>query len=467
MLPIIKKCISIVMSLAALLFLTQCDQMKGFKIPGLSSLTGAVQRTPISTSLEDAVTEIPSLDGFKPLQTVSLASQPRDTASGGFRLERSGFYSMVAQSYCLHAGTYAPGGGDGYIYAPLKGSRAEIVRNILQRSVNYPAIDQHEIQILIWAIISKTKISSMDVSMISNASKLLTPTELAMLNDVYIEEAAGKLAQSSLPPEVFRIMEAESQVRGLLSTGQAAYANIERVAVLAGAAPWGLGSRKTPEGRWSYHPDGYFVRYFPSNYSRTAIDAYVPECLRIERDNQGRVILIEDQQGNRIQIQYTGTDTPVPGDGNIKACAFGSVKISTRTGRGFSQDGRGWTLVGWPSGNGKPETSPFADLPQRYQWAENFVTTHKFLATGSGSAGNPIDLAHLDYALKALGASQVTDLATRAFLYEICLRQGKCRPGCGSAGGQVVVFDPTWSVATPGNTSRQRLATSARVYRGN
>ena len=28
---------------------------------------------------------------------------------------------------------------------------------------------------------------------------------------------------------------------------------------------------------WSLHPDGYYIRYFPSGYSRTKVQIYVPE----------------------------------------------------------------------------------------------------------------------------------------------------------------------------------------------
>ena len=52
---------------------------------------------------------------------------------------------------------------------------------------------------------------------------------------------------------------------------------MERVAVLSGNAPMGPGSQVVPSGRWSIHPDGYYVRYIPSGYSSTRVEIWVPQ----------------------------------------------------------------------------------------------------------------------------------------------------------------------------------------------
>ena len=33
----------------------------------------------------------------------------------------------------------------------------------------------------------------------------------------------------------------------------------------------------TPRGIWTLHPDGYYVRYYPSGYSVTKTQIYVPK----------------------------------------------------------------------------------------------------------------------------------------------------------------------------------------------
>ncbi len=90
--------------------------VKGPKVPNL--LSGPA---PISTSIKDAVWGDPSKDGYTPpVAAQDLTGLPR-SPQGGFVLAE-GYYRMHAQSYCLHAGTYGPGGGDAYLLGPVKGS---------------------------------------------------------------------------------------------------------------------------------------------------------------------------------------------------------------------------------------------------------------------------------------------------------------------------------------------------------
>jgi hypothetical protein len=74
-----------------------------------------------------------------------------------------------------------------------------------------------------------------------------------------------------------QIAQAEAQLRQMMTTPGASFAEMERVAVLSGAAPLGEGSRNVPSGRWSLHPDGYYVRYLPSGYSSTRVEIWVPQ----------------------------------------------------------------------------------------------------------------------------------------------------------------------------------------------
>ena len=73
------------------------------------------------------------------------------------------------------------------------------------------------------------------------------------------------------------MFEAEAQLRQLLTNPAASFAEMERVAVLAGAVGMGPGSRAVPSGRWSLHPDGYYVRYIPQGYSYTVTQIWVPQ----------------------------------------------------------------------------------------------------------------------------------------------------------------------------------------------
>ena len=246
------------------------------KTPGLSSLLEG--KPPITTSLSDAKFEDSSKDGFTAPGAASLMTLQR-TPNGGFVL-KPGFYAMQAQSYCLKAGTHGPGGGDGYLYGPTKGPAEEAVMTIVRNSVNRPEIPQQQIQQLLWAIIARAKFEDLQGGLKATATQLLTPRQLASLNRSALDVLSNSQLQGALggvPGPIRQVVQAEAQLRQMLTSPGASFAEMERVAVLSGMAPRGEGSRDVPAGRWSLHPDGYYVRYLPSGYSSTRVEIWVPE----------------------------------------------------------------------------------------------------------------------------------------------------------------------------------------------
>jgi len=232
-------------------------------------------RQPITTSLPDARWGDSSKDGFTPREPMRSLMTLQRTPNGGFVLQ-PGYYQFHDQSYCLKAGTHGPGGGDGYLYAPPKGPAEDAVMTIVRNSVNHPEIHQHDIQLLLWAIIARAKFEDLSPELKAVAARLLTPRQLAALNRSALD-VVGSLANVTGVPEPLRqIAQAEQQMRQMLTTG-ASFADLERVAVLSGAAPMGPGSQDIPSGRWSIHPDGYYVRYLPESYSHTVVEIWVPQ----------------------------------------------------------------------------------------------------------------------------------------------------------------------------------------------
>lgn len=249
------------------------------KLAGKSPATKLLEgEPPITTSLGDAVYGDSSRDTYNPTPFAPLTSLER-TLSGGFTL-KPGFYEMHTQSYCLKAGTHGPGAGDGYLYAPPKGPAKDAVVSIVRNSVRHPEIDQHKIQLLLWAIIARAKFENLSTELKAVASLLLTPEQLAMLNRRGLDLLPGPVHQKAMaevPPAVRTILEAEARIRQMLTTPGSSFEQIEAVAVLGGMAPLGEGSHQVPWGRWSIHPDGYYVRYLPQGYSHTVVQIWVPE----------------------------------------------------------------------------------------------------------------------------------------------------------------------------------------------
>lgn len=511
------------------ILLCQCAEIPQLpiEIPVGLGFDSIIKKEPaITTSLEDAITELPFLDDFDPQDFVLMTTLPRDS-NNAFVL-RSGLFELNAQSYCLHAGKYVPGGGDGYVYAPLKGPYAHIVRNILRNSVDHPAIPQRDIQVLIWAIIARTKITEMPRYMQQTAAQLLEPEEISELNGGalgLIPEEVLQKASAALPSQVRQVLEAEARLRWMMTKTQATYEELEQVAVPFGDPPPGEGSREIPGKRWAYHPGGYFIRYFPSGYSRTLIQLSVPESFRIERDMLGRITLLADMYGNCIETEYDDTLEPltISEDPDIRGYAFRSIRFlrpeiihsEAVFDRKAEWENVGWTLVGVPSGQGQVGTPPdrFSDVEKRYGWALNHKKQvgklDSFFET-KGTIDDIMDLGHYALAMsqalsgdrieKAAWVADHLTLIKKAWQYAVCMREGGGATEEGTAvsrlpakGGSAIglpvqflvsadptmrllaesssekgnesspkTYDPADNVATPGNTSRQRIGKSAR-----
>ncbi len=252
------------------------DKLKK-KTPGVSTLLEG--KPPITTSLSDAKWADASKDSFRPREPERSLMTLQRTPNGGFTLQ-PGSYAMQTQSYCLKAGTHGPGGGDGYLYAPPKGPAEDAVMSIVRNSVQHPEIHQHDIQVLLWAIIARAKFEDLASDLKATAARLLTPRQLASLNRTALDLVPGPALDSAMggvPVPVRQVLQAEAQLRQMLTTPGTSFAELERVAVLSGMAPLGEGSLDVPSGRWSLHPDGYYVRYLPSGYSSTRVEIWVPQ----------------------------------------------------------------------------------------------------------------------------------------------------------------------------------------------
>lgn len=232
----------------------------------------------ITTSLKDATFADPSRDGFQP----PVKAQPLATlrqAGGDTFLLRPGYYTMQAQSYCLHAGTYGPGKGEGYLYAPPLGPAKDLITTIARNSALHPEVNQHDVQALIWAVLARAGFRDLNPELQRTARTLLSSEQMAAqlrgaAFDMVRERATQEL-MGRAPPQLRAVLDAEARLRSMFATGYSSFAELEQVAILAGMAPIGVGSQDIPSGRWSRHPDGYWVRYIPSGYSSTRLEVFV------------------------------------------------------------------------------------------------------------------------------------------------------------------------------------------------
>lgn len=191
----------------------------------------------------------------------------------------AGFYEATVASFCIKAGTYMPTSGSGRFYAPLKGPKKEIVKTIALAYQNEKKITQSNAQLLLWAIIAKTDFQRMSGSLKKVALKVLSVKQIAQLSSGSITRIGKKrlaklMGQSNT---ISTILKAENKMRNMYYKGVDKYADFEKVAIIAGVEPIVTGYES---GRWSKHPDGYYIRYFAKGYTKTHVQIYVPNTVK-------------------------------------------------------------------------------------------------------------------------------------------------------------------------------------------
>jgi hypothetical protein len=281
-------------------------------ILGANNLTDLFKKPdPITTNFSDTKKDniLPNSFGnnkkFK-----RLSEQPRNE-NGGYMLQ-PGFYEIINKSYCLHAGTHGPSNGDGYLFAPLKGTKKDIIQAIIRSSSNKRNIPQATVQMLIWAVLAKTSFKNLSTELKIASTQLLTTKQLYELNGGalgLLPTSAIDKATESLPKPAKDAILLENKMRGLFEQGNSTYQDFERIAVIAGKAP---NTKEYVSGAWSNHPNGYYVRYFPSSYKQTKVQVYVPQNKGTGYNNSNNIVSYASYKLDET-IEYDGTnDVAVP-----------------------------------------------------------------------------------------------------------------------------------------------------------
>ena len=132
-------------------------------------------REPLNNSTENSiVTEQPGIAANKTLNSLMDLPQTQD---GGFVLA-AGFYEAEFKTYCLQPGTPDPSHGDAYLQSPVTGYRKEIIQTVLNNSRNMPEMNQRNIQLLLWSVVSGSDFNKLSYSVQSDARQLLTPKQI-------------------------------------------------------------------------------------------------------------------------------------------------------------------------------------------------------------------------------------------------------------------------------------------------
>jgi len=332
-------------------------QVKGLPLPNIDKILHG-GGSPISTTLRDARVEVPILDRLD-VKFGDLATLRNN--QGGFTL-KPGHWTMDLQSFCFRAGTRGPTrtDGQGYLTAGISGPDSAVFVDMLSKYSTQRDISQNDMQVLIWAILARTKIHQMDLHMQSVAARVLTPAQIVALDSGALDVVPPALRQkafNALPAELRAVAEAENGLRDLLYRANSTYSELESIAVLQGPEP--RANRDVPRSRWSVHPGGYLIRYHPRHYSRTTVELAVPPTYQIQRDAKGRIRSIEWSDGRRTATEYDDTVPAFDPGPHVRALAyrFRSVTLS-RPGANGRREEKVITTAGWTFVNKRTALRP-------------------------------------------------------------------------------------------------------------
>ena len=341
-----------VMTVAAQIRVPRVPLPRDLPLPNIDRLLRG--ESPVSTTLKDARVEVPWLDRLD-IKFGDLATLRNQR--GGFAL-KPGHWTIDLQSFCFRAGTRGPQptDGNGYLSGGIAGPHGEIFAGMLTKYGTLQNVDQRDMQVLVWALLSRTKIRQMNPAMQALAARVLTPAQIIALDSGALDVIPMSLrrrAFSALPAEVRAIAEAENRIRTILYRANHTYAELERIAVLSGPEP--KDGRHIPRQRWSIHPGGYLVRYQPQGYARTTVQVAVPPRTQIRRDGRGRIVSIDFGDGRRTETEYDDSIPALEPPGNLMAVgyAFRTIRMTRPGANGKPEElvirGKGWTFVTRPA----------------------------------------------------------------------------------------------------------------------
>lgn len=262
------------------------------KIPGADDI---LLESAVTTNIKDAYRPAYWLKGIE--NKVDLNT----SRAYSFNLP-PGYYKYRFNTFCLHAGVYAPTEGSGYLVAQLKGSKAQLIQNILSGYYQHPEIAQEDVQRLLWGIEAGQKFSKYPDAFQLRVLPLLKPDEIASM-ELDLKEITGDL----LPEEIKEVFKLYGEIRNKLSDVNSTYEDIERLAVKNGIAPIGKGSKNIESGTWSSIGNGVYIRNFTWGYTKSDVEIYIPQEVTLQTDNSGNINSISDDFTKIELVQVNNT----------------------------------------------------------------------------------------------------------------------------------------------------------------
>lgn len=257
----------------------------------------------VQTNIVSTVEVQPRVDSARAPQ--SLMDLPQ-TQYGGFVL-KPGFYEADFKTYCLQPGTPDPHSGDAYVQAPVSGYRKDIIESVLINSKDHENMEQRNIQLLLWSIVSGSDFNSLSYSVQNDAAKLLTPKQVFQLKGGVV----GMIKEVSYTTG---ILNSNSAIKQLFQTGISSYEAYERIAVRQEQSQ--IIKRGVKYNQWYPQKENYYVRFIPESYKKVKIQVYVPDGLLDADGKLNGEYLVFDPTGSQgiptfTNAQRLGVGAPV------------------------------------------------------------------------------------------------------------------------------------------------------------
>lgn len=332
----------------------QVQLPRGMKLPSAVPLPSLADLTRGEPPLATSVATIPlhgwpqfddmHLTGFRDLANADRASD------GRFRLT-PGRYRLDLESFCARGYTFGPTEGDGYVLGAWRGSKADLLREVMRRYTVTDGVSQQDTQLLVWAILARVHPKDMQGGARRAMVQLFGDRGPELLArgalEYFSEDATRKLFARAGP--LRPVLEYENRMRGMFREAGRTYAEFERLAILP--APAGPPS-VIPAARWNIHPAGYLVRFSSTGYTRATMEVVVPGRPVVTRDGWRRVtrFAIDDYA---LAISYEADDAgvPYPADRALAAHPVSRVRMEVPEARGgvLERSVSAWVFKGTPS----------------------------------------------------------------------------------------------------------------------
>jgi hypothetical protein len=236
----------------------------------------------------------------------SLMDLPQ-TEYGGFVL-KPGFYEADFRTYCLQPGTPDPRKGDAYYQGPVTGYRKDIVETVLLNSRDKREIDQKNIQLLLWSVVSGSNFNSLGYDVQSDAMKLLSPKQIFELKGGVMGLIKNASSSSGL-------LNTNNDMLRLFATGIKSYEAYEKIAIRSERSKVIKSGVKYDQ--WYKQKENYYIRYFPESYKKVKIQVYIPNDIL---DNENKL------NGDHLVFDPTGLQA-IPAYTNAQKLGIGAPVI--------------------------------------------------------------------------------------------------------------------------------------------